>query len=143
MCTTCGNTSNWNYSTRRCGCGCNTIFRGQNGAAGATGPEGPSGGTLTTGVVVPHAGGSQGAATALTANDNLINSVITDGDSVKLLPALVNGQQQVRNYDATNVLYIYPSAGESIDALGQNIPYQLAAGGIVNFVCFTTGTYTT
>jgi len=142
MCTTCGNTVNWNYSTRRCGCGCNTIFRGQNGVQGAPGIQGPSGGLVTTAVVSPFAGGGQGSATQLTANDNLINTVATTGDSVKLLPALVNGSQQVRNYGA-NTVNVFPYSGDQIDALGLNVFYPLAAGSIVNFVCFVNGTYTT
>lgn len=143
MCTTCGHTRNWNTVTRRCGCGCNTIFRGQPGIQGIPGIPGPSGGTITTGIVPPHAGGGQGSATNLTKTDNLINSVIADGDSVKLLPALINGSQQVRNYDSVNILYIYPQSGESIDSLGLNVPYQLGPGGIINFVCFVNGNYTT
>ncbi len=142
MCTTCGNTANWNTATRRCGCGCDTIFRGQPGIQGAIGLQGPSGGLVTTAIVTPFAGGGQGSATQMTANDNLINTVIADGDSVKLSPALKNGSQQVRNYGA-NTVNIFPYSGDQIDALGLNIFYPLTAGSIVNFVCFTTGTYTT
>ena len=141
MCTSCGHTRNWNNATRRCGCGC-TTRKGEPGSQGPRGNTGPSGGLITVDIYTPFAGGGQGSATQLLANDNLINTVISDGDSVKLLPALKNGSQQVRNYGDKTV-NVFPYSGDQIDALGLNIFYPLTAGNIANFVCFTTGTYTT
>ncbi len=139
MCQSCG----------RNNCGCGSPQRGpkgEPGRVGPPGPQGPSGGLFSAGVYSAFAGGGQSSATNLVDNDNLVGTVTTTGDSVKLLPALKNGFQKVRNYGA-NTMNIYPQSGESIvdpngNNLGINVPYPLVSGGIIEFTCFVDGTYT-
>ena len=130
-------------------CSCNKGCKGDKGEPGikgAKGDTGPSGVLFTVDTYVAFAGGGQSSATNLVDNDNLVVTVTTTGDSVKLLPALKNAFQKVRNYGA-NTTNIYPQSGESIidpsgTNLGANVPYPLAAGGIVEFVCFADGIFT-
>jgi hypothetical protein len=129
-----------------CGCnnGCSSTgqrgLRGEPGIQGLKGDTGPAGGLFTCDTYTAFAGGGQASATNLIDNDNLVETVATTGDSVKLLPALKNAFQKVRNYGA-NTMNVYPQSGDAIDALGINVPYPLSAGGIVEFVCFVDGTF--
>lgn len=94
----------------------------------------------TSNSITAYAGGGQTNATALTAFDNNVTTVATDNDSVKLLAATQHRRQRVRN-NSTKDLDIYPQSGEQIDSLGVDNPYTLAAGGIIEFVCFAAGTF--
>jgi hypothetical protein len=92
----------------------------------------------TATAITAHAGGGQANATELTAHDNEVTTVATSNDSVKLLAATQHLRQTVRNTSA-NDLDIYPQSGENFNGLAANAPYTLSGGGIVTFVCFTSG----
>ena len=87
-----------------------------------------------------YASGGQANATPLICYDNNIATVATTGDSAKLLSATKHARQIVRNNGA-NAANIYPQTSQQIDSLGVNAPYSIAAGNIVEFVCFVDGTF--
>lgn len=90
--------------------------------------------------IVAYPGGGQANATPLTAFDNNITSVATGNDSVKTISATQHRRQRIRNNGANDVA-IYPQTGDQIDSLGVNVPYILSPGNIVEFVCFSAGTF--
>lgn len=79
-----------------------------------------------TGSITAHAGGGQGSATALSTAVNVVATVASSGDSVKLPTAIAGMEILVFNQGA-NPLDIFPVSGGSIDALGANTAYSLAA----------------
>ena len=133
--------SNWNWTTNSCGCGCTTRYKkGEPGIQGKPGIQGPPGGVSSVDYYTAHAGGGQSGATNLISSQNIVNVAATLGDSVKLMPAIKNSIQQVRNYGAFSI-NVFPQSGDQIDSLGANTPYALAAGSIVEFACAVNGTY--
>lgn len=79
-----------------------------------------------TGSITAHAGGGQGSATALTTEVNVVATVASANDSVKLPTAAAGLQILVFNAGA-NAVDVYPATGGAIDALGTNNPYSVAA----------------
>ena len=124
----------------KCGCKGQKGDKGETGKQGVPGTPGATGNGFTVGVYAAFAGGGQFGATNLTDNDNLISTVATTGDSVKLLPAVKNTIQTVRNYGA-NAMNVFPQAAEQIDSLGANVAFSLAAGATITFACFVNGTF--
>jgi hypothetical protein len=86
-----------------------------------------------TGSITAHTGGGQGSATALTTDVNVVATVASGNDSVKL-PATVAGLQILVFNAGANTVDIYPASGSAIDALGANTPYSLAAAASRLFV---------
>lgn len=86
------------------------------------------------------AGGGQASATALTSYDNNITTVATANDSVKLMSAVKNRRQKVRNNGA-NDLDIYPQTGQNFTGYAADAPFTLSPGGVWEFVCAVNGTY--
>lgn len=80
---------------------------------------------LTTGITA-YAGGGQGSATPLTTRYNIIETVVTTGDSVKLPTANGATVVVVKNIGA-NSCDIFPQGGESINKLADNVAFALAA----------------
>lgn len=78
------------------------------------------------------AGGGQASATQLIAAFNEVVNVGTAGDSVKLLPALANQVQIVKN-DGANYLNVFPSTGDTIDDGGADIPIRVYPSETVVF----------
>jgi len=115
--------------------------KGEPGIQGVPGIQGPAGAAFSVGTYTAFAGGGQTNATNLLNNDNLVATVASNNDSVKLLPATVGVSQTVRNA-GVNSLNVFPQTGENIDGAGANVPYPIPAGGAVTFVCFSTGNYT-
>lgn len=77
--------------------------------------------------VTAHAGGGQGSATLLTSVLNLLTTVASANDSVKLPPATGSGKYRyVRNTDNTNAAALFPSTGDQINELGANNALTLA-----------------
>ena len=114
--------------------------KGEPGRVGPQGPPGPPGSSTTVDYYTAYAGGGQTDATNLISTDNIVNVAATLGDSVKLLPAVKNTVQQVRNY-GVSAIYIYPQSGEQINSAGVNVPYPLAAGSTVSLSCPIDGNY--
>lgn len=66
-------------------------------------------------------------------------TVASNNDS-KTLPKSSSGLITiVANAAGANSLNVYPSKGESINALGVNAPFAVAAGKIALFICATSG----
>jgi hypothetical protein len=80
-----------------------------------------------------HAGGGQANALQLAAGINRITVVATAGDSVKLPLAAAGGTVTVINADSTDSLNVFPFLGDTINALGANAAFALAAGKTVTF----------
>lgn len=83
--------------------------------------------------VTAHAGGGQTNAQQINPGMNTINTVATTGDSV-LMPNDVLGQTTIVVNLGASSCDIYPYPGDSIDNLGINNPYVLAAGSRVTFI---------
>lgn len=81
-----------------------------------------------------HAGGTQAAALQLAAGINRVTVVATAGDSVKLPLAAAGVSVTVINADSTDSLNVFPFLGDTINALGANAAFALAAGKTVTFV---------
>ena len=84
-----------------------------------------------------HAGGGQGAATALPALLNRVTTVATAGDSVKLPVSSSGMNVTVTNAAAANSMNVFPQTGEAINALGANAAFAVAAGKTATFYCYT------
>jgi hypothetical protein len=105
------------------------------------GPPGGSGGGLNalgSATAVSAAGTTQGTATRLTANINIITS-ISAGQGV-----ILNGSaalQTVINPGAVTAL-VYPNSGATITGggttLATNAPFSIAAGSSANFSCVSS-----
>lgn len=80
---------------------------------------------LTTGITA-HAGGGQGSAVALTTRYNVVETVATPGDSVKLPTANGATIVVVKNIGA-NACDVFPQGGESINKLAADTALSLAA----------------
>ncbi len=84
--------------------------------------------------VTAFAGGGQGSATALIHSYNIITTVATAGDSVRL-PAVfaVNSLVYVKNDDAAESADVFPASGDDLGA-GVNTAVALAAGESLTFI---------
>ena len=108
--------------------------------------EGYSGSFLTQSSVdnlTAHAGGGQGSATLLTAMMNRVTTVASANDSV-ILPTSANGMSlTIINAAATNSMNLFPATGETINSLGANAAFAVAAGKTVEAYCCTAGQWHT
>lgn len=86
------------------------------------------------------AGGGQANATALISYDNNITTVASPNDSVKLMSAVKNRRQKVRNNGANDV-DIYPQTGQNFTGYATDAPFTLSPGMVWEFVCAVNGTY--
>lgn len=95
-----------------------------------------------TGVATAYAGGGQVNATELTKYETLINVCASDYDSVKpVINALKDYRFKVRNY-TSKIVHLYPKSGDNFEGKAANHPIEIAAGAIVEFVCFVNGEWT-
>jgi hypothetical protein len=101
-------------------------------------PAGELIGCSTLDKLTAFAGGGQGGATLLNAEQCRVTTVATTGDSVKLPPSVAGGSIVVINSGA-NSMNVFPATGETINALAANTALAIAAVGINIFYCFTTG----
>jgi hypothetical protein len=80
--------------------------------------------------IIAFATGGQTSATLLTRMINRVVTVATAADSVKFSPTLLSAggcNQTVINAHASNALALFPSAGESINALANNASFSVPA----------------
>jgi hypothetical protein len=89
--------------------------------------------SVTTGISA--AGSTQGTATALTTQVNVVTS-ITGGsaDGVKLPTAVAGMVITIINAHASATLKVYPDTGGVIDSLSTNAAFPLGAGAKLQFV---------
>src|SRR3990172_148771 len=96
--------------------------------------------TSQTGIVA-HAGGGQADATQLTAAYNRVDTITSDGDSVKVGFAVVNARYVVQNNGA-NALDVFPMPGDHFLGQADNTAFSVAAGNMLVVFCFTNGEWT-
>lgn len=141
MCTTCGHTRSWNYSTNCCSCGCRKKCKGEPGIQGRPGIAGINGNNAPTSQkITAFAGGGQSNATVTTANHVLIFAVANDDDSVLTTALTLDNSQTFNNRNGIGkIVDIYPPAGLKFDTLAINTPFQLADGNDLTWYCYTAG----
>ena len=89
----------------------------------------------TSATAIAAAGTTQGTATALAAQDNVV-TVVPVGSGVIVTSAQIGAWISVLNQGA-NELAVYPLVGAQWNALGVNAPGIVAAGGVAQFKMFT------
>ncbi len=88
---------------------------------------------------VAAAGGNQAAATALTKYHNIVTSATAGtAEGVGLGAATVGKVRRVVNATAVTVK-VYPATGENINALADNVAFDVLAGETHHFSCQTAG----
>lgn len=86
---------------------------------------------------------TQIAGTPLTTPLNRVVTVASPGNAVTL-PASKNGMViTVTDAHATNSIQVFPASGDSINALGANAAFSVAATKTVQFVCNSAGQWHT
>ena len=92
--------------------------------------------SVVTGIVA--AGSSQGAATPLTKEINIVSTVAPGANGV-ILPTAVAGMTLfITNTSATDDVSVYPATGAAINTLGSNNPFTLLASTTKQFIAPTT-----
>jgi hypothetical protein len=91
--------------------------------------------SIQTGVTA-FSGGGQASATQLTKDFTNVTTVAAGNDSVKLMPAATGRRMVIKNNGA-NTLDVYPSTGDSINALAANASHQIAAGATNDYKCIS------
>lgn len=91
---------------------------------------------LDTDGAVVATGATIGDAVQLTTDWNIVSTALA-GSGVQILPLKPGNDIQVYNA-GPNALKIYPPAADiQIDALGNGVPFSLAAGKLRIFECWT------
>ena len=90
---------------------------------------------VTTGISA--AGTTQGGATALSKEFNVV-STVTGIDYGVILPASVAGMQVMIRNNTGNTLYVYPAVSSAINLLGTNTAYQMSANTTNQFYCVSS-----
>lgn len=85
-----------------------------------------------------HAGGGQGAATAITTMIARFTTVATAADS-SVLPAAKAGLQITVSNAGANSMNVFPAVGDQINALGVNAAFALASGKTATFTAAANG----
>jgi hypothetical protein len=97
----------------------------------------------TTGITA-FAGGGQGSATQLTTVTNIVATVATIADSVKLpLAADWLGDIIIVKNTSANSLNLFPGTGDAINALGPNTAFAVGAGVSAQLVAVGATTWQT
>ena len=109
-------------------------------AEAAFGTPGPGTGTAKNGITAA-AGGGQANAVLLTDTFNRVTTVATAADSVKLPPAKPGMCMLVANAAAANSMNVFPSTGDSINALAANTALAMAANARAEFFCAAEGVW--
>jgi hypothetical protein len=68
-----------------------------------------------------------------------VTTVASSGDSVTLPPSQAGQVKLVTNAAASNSMNVFPAAGETINALGVNNAFAVAANKCVLFICTGAG----
>lgn len=98
--------------------------------------------TRTVSTAVSAAGTTQGGATTLPSDINVVTTVASN--SGVILPTAVAAASVMIVNKGANAVLIYPATGASLDALGTNAGYSLPVDGMIEFTASaTTKWYTT
>lgn len=90
--------------------------------------------------VVAFAGGGQASAVAMTAMTNRINTVATQGDSVKL-PASVAGMQIVVDNQGANPVQVFGAGTDTINGIATATGLSQGVKQIATYYCFVAGNW--
>lgn len=90
-----------------------------------------------------HAGGTQAAALALTSKFNVVSTVATAGDSVKLPPAVVGLTVIVVNADSADSMQVFGAGTDTINGVATATGVSQAAGTLVVYRCNAAGKWIT
>jgi hypothetical protein len=90
----------------------------------------------SVGTGISAAGSTQGTATALTKEMNIV-STVSSGQGV-VLPTAVAGMMLTITNTSANSLLVYPASGAAINSLASNAGYILQASGTLQFIAPTT-----
>ncbi len=98
---------------------------------------------LSQSTITAFATGGQAGATQLTAIYNRVDTVVSNEDSVKLLPATKNTIMVVQNNGAAD-LNVFPYFGDTFLSQSVNTAwiYPIVNGQSISFLCYNTGTWT-
>ena len=88
---------------------------------------------------ISAAGSTQGTATALITDFNVVSTVISGANGVALPTALAGYRITVFNTSA-NALNVYPLGNGIINSAAANVAFSLPAGDRLDFLCTTTAT---
>lgn len=95
--------------------------------------------------IVATAGGGQANAVPLTGFINRVTSCVTNADSVKLPAAVVNPANGLSFLVVINAgaatLAVFPSSGQSINALAADASFSLATNKTAIFFCGANGVW--
>lgn len=91
--------------------------------------------------IVAFAGGGQANATPLTSDNNIVGTVATAADSVKL-PAAVFGTSILVLNDTANSMNVFPQSGEAINAGAADAAIAQATKIGALYTCMKTGLWT-
>lgn len=91
----------------------------------------------SVGAGLSAAGATQGTATALTKEFNIVGTVPTSATGVKLPTAVAGMAIVIVNTTATNML-VYPDTGATINSLGTNISFTHVAGAALQYIASST-----
>lgn len=91
--------------------------------------------------ITAAAGGGQANAVQLNYRTSRVTTVATGNDSVKLPKALAGMSMIVINAAAANSMNVYPSSGESINALAADTAIAVAANKHIFFTCAVNGVW--
>jgi hypothetical protein len=92
--------------------------------------------------ITASATSDQAGATQLAAGINVVSTVGTAGDSVKL-PAAVAGTLVLVKNTSANSMDVFPATGDAINALSANAAYAVATVKAALFFCAAAGTWHT
>lgn len=96
--------------------------------------------TITTGITA-NPGGGYASAVELVSRFNVIATVATTGDSVRLPTAVAGLRRTIRNNGA-NAADVFPNAGDNINSTGVDTAISLAAGSSITlFAADSTNWY--
>jgi hypothetical protein len=87
---------------------------------------------------ISAAGTTQGSATALTKEINIVTTVSTGTASGVVLPTSVAGMVITITNTSANSLLVYPATGGTINSLAANGSYTQVAGATLQFIAPTT-----
>ena len=89
--------------------------------------------------IIANVAGIQATATALTKKWNEINTNVADDGAVKLAAGLIGYEQNVFN-NTTQILKVFPIAGESINSI-TNFGFRISPNSNMTFRCVRDGVW--
>jgi hypothetical protein len=96
--------------------------------------------------IAANSTGTQASGTLIPASASSANVAVTSAGvaySVTLPPAVAGMEIDILTITATNTVAVFPSSGNTINALGANAGITMAALSSATFMCVTAGAWFT